>query len=72
MLNTRKDLQETTQRLSHLAPSFKLCDSPKLRERGYHIIHCKKHSYFMLYKILERKVLVAGVYHSRQDYEHTF
>ncbi len=54
-----------------MAGSLKLCDDPKLRSLGYRAIHLKHHNYFMLYKIVGRRVFVTGVYHDLQDYENS-
>ena len=64
-------MKETARRLSHVAGSLKLCDDPKLRRLGCRTIHLKHHNYFMLYKIVGRRVFVTGVYHDLQDYENS-
>lgn len=70
--NVEQDMKETTQTLSHVASSLKLCDNAKLHALGYRIIHLKSHQYFMLYKIIDNIVRVDGIYHDLQDYESFF
>lgn len=69
--NVKEDLEETKHRLSYTAGSLKLCDNPELRALGYRTIHLKRHSYLLLYKIIDDTVRVDGVYHDLQDYENT-
>ena len=68
--NVEQDMKETVKRLSHLAGSLKPCDDPELRSLGYRTIHFKRHRYFMLYKIVEKRAYVIGIYHDLQDYEN--
>lgn len=68
--NVKKDMEETKDKLSHIAGSLKLCDNPKLCALGYRTIHLKHHRYFMLYKIIDDIVRVDGIYHDLQDYEN--
>lgn len=68
--SVEQDMKETTKRLSRVAGSLKLCDDPRLRDLGYRTIHLKRHKYFMLYKIVGKRVYVVGIYHDLQDYEN--
>lgn len=68
--NFEQDMKETAKRLSRVAGSLKLCDDPELRSLEYRTIHLKRHRYFMLYKIVGRRVYVIGIYHDLQDYEN--
>lgn len=61
--SVEQDMKETVKRLSHVAGSLKLCDDPKLQSLGYRTIHLKRHNYFTLYKIVNRRVYVIGIYH---------
>lgn len=65
-----QDMKETAVRLSHAASSSKLCDDPELRSLGYRIIHLKRYKFFMLYKIVAKRVYVVGIYHDLQDCEN--
>lgn len=65
-------MKETVLRLSYIADNLKLCDDVELRALGYRTIHLKRHSYFMVYKIVDNFVYVIGIYHDLQDYESTF
>ena len=68
--NVEQDMKQTTQMLSHIAGSLKLCENPRLRVLGYRTIHFKRHNYFMLYRIQDNTVYVDAVYHDLQDYEN--
>lgn len=70
--NVEQDMKETSQMLSRVAGSLKLCDNPKLNALGYRTIHLKRHRYFMLYKTIGNIVRVDGIYHDLQDYESFF
>ncbi len=70
--SVEQDMKETVRRLSHIAGSLKLCDDPDLRALEYRTVHLKWHKYFMLYKVVERRVYVVGIYHDLQDYENIF
>lgn len=63
------DMENTIERLSHIADSLKLCEDPRLRDLGYRTIHFKHHKYFMLYRVEGVHVYVDGIYHDLQDYE---
>ncbi len=69
--SVEQDMKETIDRLSYVAGNLKFCDDPDLRALEYRTIHLKRHSYFMLYKIVGTYVYVIGVYHDMQDYENT-
>ena len=64
------DMEETIERLSHVAGNLKLCDHPRLRAQKFQTIHFKHHRYFMLYRIADNQVRVYGIYHDLQDYEN--
>lgn len=68
--SVEQDMRETIEILSHTAGNLKLCDDPELRALGYRRIHLKRHKYFLLYKLVDVRVYVIGVYHDLQDYEN--
>lgn len=70
--SVRRDMQETAERLSHVAGALKMCDDPELRNLGYRTIRLKRHNYFMLYKVVGNQAYVVGIYHDLQDYENRF
>lgn len=70
MRSVERDMRETTERLSQVAGSLKLCDDSILRAKGYRTIHFKYHKYFMLYKLVGKRAYVVGIYHDLQDYEN--
>lgn len=69
--SVKADMEDTKIRLSHIAGSLKLCDSPRLHALGYRTIHLKHHQYFMLYKVIDNMVRVDGIYHDLQDFENS-
>ena len=69
--SVKADMEDTKIRLSHIAGSLKLCDSPRLRALGYRTIHLKHHQYFVLYKVIDNMVRVDGIYHDLQDFENS-
>lgn len=69
-INVEQDMKDTVIRLSCTAGNLKLCDDINLRTLGYRTIHFRRHSYFMLYKIVDRCAYVIGIYHDLQDYEN--
>lgn len=68
--NITNDMENTINRLSHVAGSLKLCEDSKLHSLGYRTIHFKHHKYFMLYRVENNKVYVDAVYYDLQNYEH--
>lgn len=64
------DFSEITQKLSHSAGSFKLCDNLRLKELGYRRLNFSKHDYFILYRIQQNKVFIDKIFHFKQDYEN--
>ena len=68
--NVADDFEETIDRLSFAAGSFKLCDDELLRAKGYRTIHFQRHKYLMVYSIHNDTAYVEGIYHDLQDYEN--
>lgn len=64
------DFEATTQKLSQVAGSLKLCDNPNLRALEYRRINFLTHRYFMLYRIKDQTVFVDDIFHELQDYEN--
>ena len=50
--------------------SFSYCQSEKLKALGLRKFHFEKHKYLFVYRIVESKVIIEGVYHELQDYEN--
>lgn len=67
-----QDALDTRDRLAQCAGSLALCKNPQLRSLGYRSIRFSKHSYLMLYRIVDRIAYVDAIYHELQDYEHIF
>lgn len=68
--NVKDDFVETGKTLSILAGSLKLCDNPKLAERGLRRINFKKHNYFMLYYVEGNTAVVTNIFHGMEDCEN--
>ncbi|MCR4655259.1 MAG: type II toxin-antitoxin system RelE/ParE family toxin [Lachnospiraceae bacterium] len=68
--NVLDDFEATIINLAKAAGSLKLCDNPRLREKGYRRINFLSHRYFMLYRIEEDVVIVDSIFHELQDYEN--
>ncbi|MCM1122393.1 MAG: type II toxin-antitoxin system RelE/ParE family toxin [Eubacterium sp.] len=69
--SVEQDMKNTARKLFYIAGSLKLCDDPKLNALGYRTIHLEQHKYFLLYKIVDFRVYIIGIYHDLQDYENT-
>lgn len=67
--NVLSDFELAKGHLSHMAGSLKLCENSKLREKGYRRLEFQKHSYFVLYRIEEKLVIIDAVFHDLQDFE---
>lgn len=68
--NLLDDLEATKNSLSRVAGSLKLCDNPKLQEKGYRRINYLHHDYFMLYRIEGELAIVDNIFHFLEDYEN--
>ena len=66
------DALETRDQLSKVADSLRSCAHPQLKKHVYHISHCMRHRYLMLYRIKGTTAYVDAIYHQLQDYENTF
>lgn len=64
----RDDAKETKDILSRVASSNKLLENSKLK--GYRKIHFQRHSYVMLYRIIDDTAYVDFIFHELQDYEN--
>ena len=69
-VNVLNDFEATKQNLLTVAGNLRLCDNPKLKERGYRRINFLSHRYFMLYRIENDTVIIDGIFHELQDYEN--
>ncbi len=64
------DFEITTQVLSRIAGSLKLCDNETLRREGYRRINFQTHRYFLLYRIENNDVIIDAMFHELEDYEN--
>ena len=53
-----------------MADSFGYCNSKRLKEMGLHKIKFVKHRYLFVYRMIDKKVIIEGMYHELQDYEN--
>lgn len=63
------DFNETKHLLSDLAGSFRDCENPELRRRGYKRALFQRHRYFMMYRVVDELVFIDRIFHELQDYE---
>lgn len=68
--NLMRDFDATIAILESQADSFGYCRSERLRKLGFHKIHFQRHKYLLIYRIKQNNVIVEGMYHELQDYEH--
>lgn len=69
--NVMNDFDDTIEKLEKMADTFGFCKSKRLKEMGLHKIGFAKHRYLFVYRIIDKKVIVEGMYHELQDYENS-
>lgn len=69
--NVMDDFDATVEKLERMADCFGYCKSERLRALGLHKINFAFHRYLFVYRIDGTRVIVEGVYHEMQDYEHS-
>ena len=69
--NVMDDFDDIVGKLERMADSFGYCNSKRLKEMGLHKIKFVKHRYLFVYRIIDRKVIIEGMYHELQDYENS-
>lgn len=69
--NVMDDFEDTIERLEKRADTFGFCKSKRLKEMGLHKIRFAKHRYMFVYRIIDEKVIIEGMYHELQDYENS-
>lgn len=68
--NVMDDFDNTIAQLENNAEVYGFCNDERLRNLGFHKIHFSKHDYLFVYRIVNDKVIVEGLYHELQDYEN--
>lgn len=68
--NVMNDFHETRKELSDVAEMLRLCENPKLAERGLHRINFRRHNYYMLYYIKGSTAYVTDIFHDLEDAEN--
>lgn len=69
--NVMNDFDDTIARLEEMADVFAYCKSRRLKEMGLHTLKFARHKYLFVYRIVDKTVIVEGMYHELQDYENT-
>ena len=69
--NVMDDFDDTVGKLEKMADTFGFCKSKRLKEMGLHKIKFVKHRYLFVYRMIDKKVIIEGMYHELQDYENS-
>ncbi len=69
--NVINDFDDTIAKLEKGADIFSFCKSKRLKEMGLHKIKLAKHRYLLVYRIVDKNVIIEGMYHELQDYENS-
>ena len=69
--NVMDDFDNTIERLEKMADTYGYCKSERLKAMELHSIVFLKHRYLLVYRIIDNKVIVEGIYHELQDYENS-
>lgn len=62
------DFEEAFNTLERNADSFALCRDYYLSSRGYRKYVLQKSNYVIIYKIENKEVFIAGIFHVKEDY----
>ena len=68
--NVLRDFEETIEKLSYLADSYRIPESELLGKRGLRKVGFLNHDYLLIYKIEGNTVFVTNVFHAREDFEN--
>jgi plasmid stabilization system protein ParE len=68
--NIMDDFDDTIAKLETMADAFGYCNSERLKELGLHKIGFANHHYLFVYRVNKSQVIIEGMYHELQDYEH--
>lgn len=69
--NVINDFGDTIEKLEKMAETFGFCKSKRLKEMGLHKVGFARHKYLFVYRIVDEKVIIEGMYHELQDYENS-
>lgn len=65
------DFDLSIKKLSENAEMYDFCRSERLRKMGLRKLGFESHRYLFIYRIAESNhVIIEGIYHELQDYEH--
>ena len=70
MINIMDDFDDTVSKLERMADTFGYCQNSCLRDMELHFIRFSKHRYLFVYRIIQNRVIIEGIYHELQDYEN--
>ena len=61
-------IESAFRKLERHAEVFALCDDQYLSDKGYRKYILEKHNYVIIYKIENEEVLIAGIFHMKENY----
>ena len=64
------DYDFAIEQLEEKAELFGFCKKQMLRGLGFRKLLFRKHRYLFVYRIIEDRVIIEGMYHELQDYEN--
>lgn len=64
------DVEQAYCRLEQFANVFPLCQDEYLNFKEYRKINLLKHDYVIIYKIVDKNVIILGIFHMLEDYYH--
>lgn len=71
LLAVMDDFDNCIEILSKDAGVFSYCKSERLKSMKLRQMHFKKHRYIFIYRIIENRAIIEGIYHELQDYENS-
>ena len=63
------DYYHTAEKLSYMADTVSQPNDPSLQKRGLKRINFSKHDYFILFAIEGEAVIIANVFHAKENFE---
>ena len=64
------DIENAYLKLEEAAEIYPLCNDSYLASKGYRQLPLDKHGYLIIYQVLRDEVHIAGVFHTRDNYNH--
>ena len=72
VISIMDDFDDAITTLEGMADSFEYCRSNRLRKLGLRKFCLSNHNYLLIYRIIDNRVIIEGMYHELQDYEKSF